>query len=218
MPCRHTGISSCRRASARLALADSDRNTLIGGGLAGRLAPLWRGDERRRLPELASAAVRANAAFLQKTIALATSGNAANLGELRDARRDVANAALNAEDSFQRLMSDHHDHLDTLEPIMAFLIYVRRIGASTAALAVALSAGPRPEPDGILPFANAADDVLTDLAEAVVQGREPAPFPPIGAIPYPDASRTPVVHQRVVRLARQLKLMHDAVARWAIKA
>jgi hypothetical protein len=31
----------------------------------------------------------------------------------------------------------------------------------------------------------------------------------------PDAASAPVVHQRVVRLARQLKLLHSAIARWA---
>ena len=151
--------------------------------------------------------------FLRRAVAFVASGNG-DLGTLRDPRREVGNASLNAEDSFQRLMSDHHGPLDALEPVMAFLIYVRRIGASTAALAVAANTGPKPSASEMEPFARAAATVLSDLADAALNGRRPAPFPGIGSIPYPDAVRAPVVHQRVVRLARQIKLMHDAVDRW----
>jgi uncharacterized membrane protein YccC len=190
-------------------------NTLIGGALALAGARfLWPGEERSRLPELAATAIRANAEFLRRAVALVSSGNG-DLGALRDSRRDVGSAALNAEDSFQRTMSEHRGRHDELEPMMATLIYVRRLGASTAALAIAASANGRPGEDAIRPFAGAADAILEDVANALVERRAPAPFPAIGSIPMPDAASAPVVHQRVVRLARQLKLLHSAIARWA---
>jgi uncharacterized membrane protein YccC len=190
-------------------------NTLIGGGLAlvgSRL--LWPGDERNRLPELAAAALRANDEFLRRAVALVARGGDANLGELRDARRDIAFAALNAEDSFQRLVSEHPGPPEALEPIMTFLVYTRRIAASTAALAVAASDEARPPDETLRTFEQVAHGVLNDLADAVIRGQSPAPFPPIGSVVLRDASPTTVVHQRLTRLARQLKQIHDAVARW----
>lgn len=193
-------------------------NTLIGGALA--LAGsqfLWPGEERNRLPELVAAAIRANADFLKKTIAFVASGND-DLGTLRDPRREVGNAALNAEDSFQRLMSEHRGRHDELEPMMATLVYVRRLGASTAALAIAANTGPRPSPASVRPFGDAADAILTDVASSLLEGRAPAPFPPIGSIAMPHASPAPIVYQRVVRISRQLKLMHASIARWLSQA
>jgi len=190
-------------------------NTLIGGGLAligARL--LWPGDERNRLPELAAAALRANDEFLRRAVALVAGGGSVNLGVLRDARRDVAFAALNAEDSFQRLVSEHRGRPEALEPIMAFLVYTRRIAASTAALAVAATSDARPPAETLTTFEQAAHAVLTDLAGAVLRGDPPAAFPTLGTVVLPDASPPTVVHQRLTRLARQLKQMHDAVARW----
>lgn len=188
-------------------------NTLIGGGLALAGAELlWPGEERNRLPELVASAIRANAALLARAVHLVGSGQG-DVGSLRDARREVANAALNAEDSFQRLMSEHRGAPDEMEPIMATLVYVRRLAASTAALAVSPPVSPVAQP-AMASFGRAADAILTDLAEATKAGREPAPFPPMGSVLLPDATTAPEVYPRVTRLARQLKLMHDAVARW----
>jgi uncharacterized membrane protein YccC len=201
-------------------------NTLLGGGLA--LAGsrfLWPGEERNRLPELAATAIRANAEFLRRAIALLESGNG-DLGALRDSRREVGASALNAEDSFQRLMSEHRGRHDELEPMMATLIYVRRLGASTAALAIAGSqesarsadaSNGTPLRETLQPFAQTAHEILEDVADAILEERPPATFPTIGSIPMPDSTTTPVVHQRVVRLARQLKLLHSAVVRWTTK-
>jgi uncharacterized membrane protein YccC len=200
-------------------------NTLIGGALALLGAQfLWPGEERNRVPEMAAAAIRANAEFLRRAIAFVVSGNG-DLGALRDPRREVGNAALNLEDSFQRLMSEHRGRHDELEPMMATLIYVRRLAASTAALAIAGrgdDAAPvpeqRPTPETMRPFGAAADAILNDVANALVEGRAPAPFPAIGSIPMPQGASTPVVNQRVVRLARQLKLLHTSITRWLTQA
>ena len=207
-------------------------NTLIGGALALIGAQLlWPGEERNRLPELAATAIRANAEFLRRAVAFVASGDG-DLGTLRDPRREVGNASLNAEDSFQRLMSEHKGRHDELEPMMATLIYVRRLAASTAALAIAANAqrpngkaiggnparSTRPTEQAMRPFSEAADAILSDIATALVEGRAPAPFPAVGSIPMPDAAVTPVVQQRVVRLSRQLNLLHAAITRWAAAA
>lgn len=189
-------------------------NTLIGGALSLAGSQLfWPGEERSRLPELAATAFRANAEFLRCAITL-FSEQRPDLGILRDARRDVGNAALNAEDSFQRVISEHRGRPDELEPIMASLVYVRRLAASTAALAIAARSTTRPAPAAMQTFGDASVRVLDDLADATLAGRAPSPFPSIGSVLLPDAISAPETYQSVNRIARQLKLMHDAVARW----
>ncbi|HTE48097.1 MAG TPA: FUSC family protein [Gemmatimonadaceae bacterium] len=190
-------------------------NTLIGGILALIAASvLWPNDERSRLPELAAAAIRANDELLRRATALVGNGGAGDVGALRDARRDIAFAAFNAEDSFQRLVSEHRGPPETLEPIMAFLVYTRRLAASSAALAVAASGDAPPSTETLRIFEQASHAVLTDLADAVIGDRPPAPFPALGKIVLPDASEIPPAHQRLTRIARQLKQIHDAVSRW----
>ena len=168
--------------------------------MAARL--LWPGDERERLPELAAAALRANDEFLRRAIALVAQEGNVDVGTLRDARRNVGSAALGAEDSFQRLLSDHRGAPDLLEPIMAFLVYTRRIAGSTTALAVAANSSVRPTAEELRPFAEAAHAMLADLADAVLHGRPPAPAPAIGSVPLPDAASGPVVRQRPTHASR----------------
>lgn len=190
-------------------------NTLVGGALALIAAKfLWPGDERERMPELAAAALRANDEFLQRALALVAQPGRVDVGSLRDARRGVGNAALSAEDSFQRLLSDHRGAPELLEPVMAFLVYTRRIAGSTTALAVAANTSEKPSAEELRPFADAAHAMLVDLADAVLEGRSPLPAPAIGTVPLPSTESGPVIRQRLSRLARQLKLLHDAVARW----
>lgn len=190
-------------------------NTLIGGALALAGAQLlWPGDERNRLPELVATAIRANAEFLRRAIGLFSS-KGAELGDLRDPRRAVGNASLNAEDSLQRLISEHRGPPEDLEPIMATLIYVRRLAATTAALAIAARSAKPDDATLLRPFAAASNAILEDIAESILQRRRPAEFPAPGTVPIPTDAASPVVHQRVVRLARQLKLMHSAASRWA---
>ncbi|MDB4906074.1 MAG: hypothetical protein JWO05_858 [Gemmatimonadetes bacterium] len=190
-------------------------NTLLGGALALVGAQLlWPGEERNRLPELAAAAIRANREFLQRAIALVADRGSGDLGILRDARRGVAVAALDAEDSFQRLVSEHRGPPESLEPMMAILVYTRRLAGSTAAFALSATGATRPSEASLAPFAHASSEVLEDLAQSVLTGSAPRPFPAAGSIPMPGAGQGQVVHQRVTRLARQLALMHDAVDRW----
>jgi uncharacterized membrane protein YccC len=190
-------------------------NTLIGGGLAlAGASLLWPGDEWNRLPEFVAKAVRANDEYLHKTLALLAAGGTTDIGPLRDTRRQIAQAAANAEDSFQRLVSEHRGPPERLEPIMALLVYIRRTAASTAALALSGYVSPVISAADLEPFDHAAHEILDDLAEAILESRPPKPFPAVGTIPVPDPAGAPVLHRRLTRIARQLKLMHDVVSRW----
>jgi uncharacterized membrane protein YccC len=187
-------------------------NTLIGGTLALLGANLlWPGEERNRLPEFVAAALRANRVFFDRAVEMLGRGDA-NVGVLRDARREVARAAFNAEESFQRLLSEHRGPPDRLEAVMTVLVYTRRIAASIASLAVV--AHPPESGQPLERFARITDEVFDDLAGAVAEGRTPASFPRISGSALPSAGELPIVHQRLVRLARQLRLMHDAIDRW----
>jgi uncharacterized membrane protein YccC len=190
-------------------------NTLIGGALAlfgARV--LWPSQERNRTPEYAADALRANRDFLRVAVRLATHAPVPMPVELRDARRRVALAASNAEESFQRLVGEHGGPADRLEPIMAFLVYTRRFASSTAALALASTTTGPTTPAALESFADASNQILDDLADAVMSGRSPAPFPTIGALAMPDERVAPAVRIRVNRLSRQLRMLHDAVDRW----
>jgi len=190
-------------------------NTLIGGALAlfgARV--LWPSPEQNRTPEFAADALRANKEFLDVALSLATGAPGATPASLRDARRRVALAASNAEESFQRLVGEHKGAAEALEPMMAFLVYTRRFASSTAALALASGSAGVVTEGAFGDFGAAANRVFNDLAESVAAGRMPAPFPPVGAVNLPSETVSAAVRARVNRLARQLRMLHDAVERW----
>jgi uncharacterized membrane protein YccC len=187
-------------------------NTLLGGALAligARV--LWPTGELSRLPEFAANAVRALDEYLRLALSTAASGRS-DAGSLRNARRVVSLAASNAEESFQRLLLERRGSTETLEAVMAFLVYTRRLVSSTAAIALAPRSGP--VPSGALDeFQRAAGAVLSDVAHALLTGRAPAPFPAPRSVAVPEAV-PPAIRLQLVRVARQIKTLHDAVARW----
>ena len=186
-------------------------NTLLGGGLALAGARfLWPGRELNRLPEFAAAAVRALDDYLRLALAIAESGKP-DPAALTNARRAVALAASNAEESFQRVLVERGGSTDTLEAVMAFLVYTRRLASSTAALALATR---EQSPPGTLEqFQATVDALLADAAHSLLTSRPPTPFPAPGTVAIPDAA-SPALRLQLVRIARQLKMLHDAVARW----
>jgi uncharacterized membrane protein YccC len=191
-------------------------NTLIGGALAllgARL--LWPTPEWNRLPSYMAACLRANRDYLRATVARFGDRSARAGRELREARRQSGLAVANADESFQRLLGEHRGPDAELAPIMTFLTYIRRLTASTAALAVSRhSAEPGPDP-ALGSFANAAEGVLDDLASAVVEHRAPAPLPAMAAADSDDEEVGPVLRVRLDRLTGQLKTLHDAIERWS---
>ena len=200
-------------------------NTLIGGSMALLGAwLLWPTSEWRDVPTLAAEALRANEKYFRLAVRMAT-GDMSAAAAIGAARREVAAAAANLEESFQRLLGEHRGPAIALKPVMTLMTYTRRFAVSVGALAVGTEQASRAPREALDPFAEAVSAVLEDLAQAITSNRAPRPFP--GSTPsplrphsvadsgeggLPGAPLPPVVSARVERLARQLKPLHDAVA------
>ncbi|WPB73162.1 FUSC family protein [Archangium violaceum] len=202
-------------------------NTLIGGALA--LAGswfLWERAEKELFPEQLAAALRADREYFQQVFSawLGTPGSPdASLGE---ARRKMGLASLNAEASFQRLLSEPRRRTEPLEPLMTLLAYTRRFAAAVIALSpVHHERAPERVRAGLERFASTVDQVLEDLAGAVVQGRSPVPLPDLtgllgGETPSTGgstalAAEDPLLRAQLERVARQLTILHGAASRRA---
>jgi uncharacterized membrane protein YccC len=188
-------------------------NTVLGGGLAlvgSQL--LWPSPESERLPAYLAQTITALRNYLALVVQRFDDRSEDASRALREARRQVGLAILNAEESFQRLLGEHRGPAEALAPAMTLLTYTRRFTASIAALALSrhsVEALPR---KALAPFARAADAALADVAAALAAGRTPAP---LGALPEaPSAAASPLLRGRLTRLGRQLKTLHDAAARW----
>jgi uncharacterized membrane protein YccC len=189
-------------------------NTLLGGALAlagARL--LWPSPESTRLPGYMAAALRANAAYLRLVAELFADRSHAAGERMRAARRRIGLATANAEESFQRWIGEHSGPPETIAPAMAFMTYTRRFTASVASLALARHTSPGTHAATLAPFATAAGMVMEELADALTDERPPAPLPMLGALEAAEHPVPPLLHARVDRLARQLRMMHEAVGR-----
>jgi uncharacterized membrane protein YccC len=192
-------------------------NTLLGGALA--LAGswlLWPSPEKTRLPGFMAAALRANRDYLDRVVALFDDRSESAGHALRQTRRRIGLATVNAEESFQRLLGESSGSGGRLASAMTFLTYTRRLTASIAALALARHTEPGGS-ETLRAFTQTATGVLADLAESVETGREPAPLPTVMASESArarEAGMPALLRARQDRLARQIRLLHDAVARW----
>lgn len=196
-------------------------NTLLGGALAlagSRL--LWPSPEKIRLPGLMAAALRANRDYLDRVVGLFDDRSEAAGRAIRAARRTIGLATVNAEESFQRLLGESSGSGGRLANAMTFLTYTRRLTASIAALSLARHTEPSANAATLRPFVETATRVLSDLAESVETGREPAELPTVMASEAArarDAEVPPLLRARLDRLARQIRLLHDAIARWTTR-
>ena len=190
-------------------------NTLIGGALAlvgARL--LWPSPERKRFPSYAAAALRANRAYVD-CVAEHYDDRGHAAGEaMRAARRAIGLAAVNAEESLQRALTEAHGDERRLAPALAFLAYTRRFTASVAALAIARHVQDGTTAQSLDPFRRVVVATLDDLAQALDEGRAPLPMTGLtdGGDQLPMSG---LVRARVDRLSRQVKTLHDAVERLA---
>jgi uncharacterized membrane protein YccC len=186
-------------------------NTLLGGTLAllgARL--LWPSPESRRFPAYASAALRANAEYL-RTVVARYDDRSHEAGEvIRAARRAIGLATVNAEESVQRVLTEAHGDARRLAPPLTLLAYTRRLTASIAALALARHADDGTSSATLEPFTNAVISTLTDLADALDEGRPPLPQPESASLPETPSA---LISARVERLSRQTATLHDTVAR-----
>jgi uncharacterized membrane protein YccC len=166
-------------------------DTLLGGALAlaGALI-LWPARDLERMPALIAEVLRANRSYLQSV--LRGDGPAAVVA----ARRRVGLATANAEAALQRLIGEAPPAA-RVEPLMALVAYARRLSASITAL----SAVPRDPAVGAR-----LDQALAALADAAEAGTPPPPLPPLDEATMPGPAQ---------RLARQLRVVHSALARLA---
>ena len=191
-------------------------NTVLGGVLAlaaSRL--LWPEPEWNRLPLHLAHALRASREHLRTMAHVLTAAPEVDRKEpLREARREIGLAAINAEESFQRLLVEYRGSPARLEPVMALLGYIRHFANSVAALALVF-ARRDPDPIGVQQVrevAAMAGPVLEDLAASLLEDREPAPLPEHAAFADPDAS--PLLGARLDRLLSQLEVLHNSVSSW----
>lgn len=188
-------------------------NTVLGGGLA--LAGsqlLWPSPESERLPAHLAQTITALRKYLALVVQKFDDRSDDASRALREARRQVGLAVLNAEESFQRLLGEHRGPTETLAPAMTLLTYTRRFTASIAALALSRYSVDAVPADALAPFAGATDAALADVAAALAAGRAPAS---LGELPEPTRAVSPLLRGRLTRLGRQLKTLHDAAARWS---
>ncbi|WP_228531086.1 MULTISPECIES: FUSC family protein [Myxococcaceae] len=180
-------------------------NTLLGGGLAllGTWV-LWPSPERRRFPDFAAALLRADAQYLREVAASAGAADA----RVRESRRRMGRALLEAEASFQRLAAEYHGPPAALEPAMALLTYARRFAAAVTTLSVERGASSA---EVLEPIAGAAGQALEGLAQSLSEGRPPGPLRPLAV---PAAARGDAFYATLLeRVPRQLGVLHGAVAR-----
>ena len=190
-------------------------NTVLGGVLAlagSRL--LWPSPEAERLPANLARMIAALRSYLAGVVERFDDRSDEAGRRLRAQRRQVGLAILNAEESFQRLLGEHRGPAEALAPVMTLLTYTRRFTASIAALALSRHAVEAVSSETIAPFARAANQALLDLAHALAAGHAPTP---LGVLPelVGGDQLSPLLRGRLTRLGRQLKTLHDAVARWA---
>ncbi len=164
-------------------------DTLLGGALAlaGALL-LWPHKDLHRLPALIGAVLRADAEYLHRV--LRGEGPAATVA----ARRRVGLATANAEAALQRLIGESPP-ANQVEPWMALIAYARRLSASITGLA---ATRVPPEQCALL------EQALASLATAAESGAPPPELPELEGPDMPEPAR---------RLARQLRVVHSALAR-----
>jgi uncharacterized membrane protein YccC len=157
-------------------LAERIAYTVIGAALA--LAAgygLWPQWERERLSDRLARAIRADRDFL--AAALAALGKAAPPdAALADLRRLAEIAVGNADAAFQRMLGEPAHRRARVDTGFTLLVYIHRLCRHTIALATHLGVVAAPEPAlGALQGLMAA--ALEDVAQAVLEGRPPAPRP-----------------------------------------
>jgi uncharacterized membrane protein YccC len=188
-------------------------DTIIGGVLAllgARL--LWPAPEWKRLPTYLVSSLQTNRDYLRTVVQVFGDRSDAAGKQMRDRRRAAALAAINAEESFQRLLGEHDGGAESLAPVMTLLTYVRRFTVSIAALGVSRHALDPSSATVLEQFAERTTARL-DAAARTLAG-EPSVAPPEAseADGEPLATQDLVLRARLTRLARQLDTVTSASA------
>ncbi len=180
-------------------------NTLLGGAialLASRL--LWPERELSRFPTHMASALRANADYLD-TVIRAVAEADPNADVVARARRNVGLATINAEASFQRLLVETPNDDGLVEPIMSLLVFNRRLSRGLTAMLTTATG----ETSELTAFGAATVAGLRELADALDEGRSPAPFvapPGVGADSLAESA------------TRRLRIMNQSAGRLVDRA
>jgi uncharacterized membrane protein YccC len=198
-------------------------NTLVGGALSLAGIRLLRpSPEQRRFPDLAAAALFANREHFRQVVdgLLGRNPDGIHLGE---ARRKMGLSTLEAEDSFQRLLSESWRTPEVIEPLMALLVYTRRFASSVISLSTARREDVQPRAALLEHWAASVDEVLGELLGAVAAERPPRPMPDLMELltraeestPGPAGLPDTLLLRQLERVTRQLQMLHGAAAREA---
>jgi uncharacterized membrane protein YccC len=190
-------------------------NTLIGGSLAiAAIRLLWPSPERQRLPEHVSEALRACGAYLEHATAPFSPREEHPHGSMSDVRRAFGLAAINAETSLHRLLAETPGETLEAEAYMTLITYARRLVAAAIALASRRQLqGGGGDPEALAVAGRAARQVLEDLSEAVLGGRPPEPLVDLPVDLPASTVEDPDVRASLVRVGRQLAVLHGAAGR-----
>ena len=150
--------------------------TVVGAALA--LAAgygLWPQWERERLSDRLARAIRADRDYL--AAALAALGKAAPPdAALAELRRHAEIAVGNADAAFQRMLGEPAHRRARVDTGFTLLVYIHRLCRHTIALAAHLGAVAAPDPP-LDALRRLMAEALEDVAQAVLDGRPPAPRP-----------------------------------------
>jgi uncharacterized membrane protein YccC len=185
-------------------------NTLIGGALAlvGTFL-LWPSPERLRVRAQVARALEAFVDLFHTALQAP-----ADPLQLDAARRAFGLAALNADESLQRLLVETPRQTALLAPPLVLLTYARRLTSTTLALA----ALPRPADAELDALLATLESALRSVVAAVKAGTKPQPLPPVLHHLVHRAERVSSVGPQVGRLAGQLVILQQAAERLALPA
>lgn len=179
-------------------------NTVIGGILAliGSIA-FWPSWEPTQLPRLLSGAINANAKFLTAVLKTGKTQD--------DLRREAGLASNNAEASLQRVTFEPSRDLASLDAANILVTSVRRMTASTMALA--LLPADRRDQSRQLAFADWVDTVMENVARAITLKEQPDAAPP-----RPGAQHSGMkdeLEEQIDTIELQIRVIVQAARRFA---
>jgi uncharacterized membrane protein YccC len=189
-------------------------DTLLGGALALAGARiLWPLSERKRFPDAMASGIAALAAYLAVALRALLGEGGPSVTALAPARRRLGLAINAADASFERLLAERTAPLDAQEAGMTLLLYARRASDTLGAAAAREALQPASDPAALEALAEHTAALLADLEAALREGRAPAPLPPLDD-PV-SRVRSSLLGPRLVRFVHQVRVLHQAGARWA---
>jgi uncharacterized membrane protein YccC len=189
----------------------------VGGGLLALLASrlFWPHRERDRFSDEIERVLAALADYVEAVARVLSESIPAPAPTLPPVRQRLGLAMNAADASFERLLADGGAPRALQEPMMAMLLYVRRIAATLGAAVSVRSVTPLTvDRAAVDAFAAAVAGWLREAAKSQDGDLSPPPPHPLSAL---DALLRPfagtLLGVRLARLVQQLTVLHDATLR-----